>query len=55
VLWSSDKIDKRIRGEVARSTNKGVVANQNMFDIIAVSGQDNVQPDEPLDTLTLVA
>ncbi len=53
ILWSSEKIDKKIRGEVGRQ--KKYVSYQNMFDTIAVSGQDNLQPTTPLDELTIVA
>jgi hypothetical protein len=53
ILWTSEKIDKRIRGEVGRQ--KKYVSYQNMFDTIEVSGQDTLQPSSPLDSLTLVA
>lgn len=52
ILWTSDKIDKRIRWEVGRQ--KKYVSYQNMFDTIAVSWQDSLQPTSPLDELTLV-
>lgn len=53
ILRTSDKIDKRIRGEVGRQ--KKYVSYQNMFDTIAVSWQDSLQPTSPLDELTIVA
>lgn len=52
ILWSSEKIDKRIRWEVGRQ--KKYVSYQNMFDTIEVSGQDSLQPSSPLDALTIV-
>jgi len=53
ILRTSEKIDKRIRWEVGRQ--KKYVSYQNMFDTIAVLGQDSLQPSSPLDELTFVA
>lgn len=52
-LWTAFKVQQELRD---RLTNNGRYASsQNMFNTIAVSGQDDIEPSTPLDELTLVA
>ena len=52
-VWTAFKVEQELRERV--QNNGRYASSQNMFNTIAVSGQDDIQPSTPLDELTLVA